>query len=181
MKPTRQSGHPSAFTLLEVLLAVAIFAGAIVVVLSMLPGLTRQGSAAIGASEAQGLPDALTVELQRLAQGNLDALAARIPVMAAPLRDGLPLVAARSGTRVASLDYRAPGATDQIAEAEQYYRVECWRFAEEPLRFDATKHVLALYVRVSWPYLGPGGAGRPAITTEERDRRELTFTVSLRR
>jgi prepilin-type N-terminal cleavage/methylation domain-containing protein len=109
---------PSAFTLLEVLLAVAVFAGAIVIILSMLPGLTRQGSASLSGLNAQRLSDAVTLELQRLANGNLDALAARIPVMTAPLREGFPLVAARQATRVASISYRPPVAAEQSEEAD---------------------------------------------------------------
>lgn len=174
-------GPRRAFTLLEVLIAVAIVAGTIAVVLALLPGLARQGSASGDRLRAQHLPDALTVELRRLAAVDFDALAARVPVMGAPLREGLALVAAADDPRVLSLDYLPLAATEQIDPAKHYFLIECWRFSHEPLRFAPEKPWLALHVRVSWPYRLPGGEGGTSIVTPLENRSELTFVVSLRR
>ena len=89
---------------------------------------------------------------------------------------GLAFVATRDVARLHCRDYRPPAA-GKISETEQYFLVECWRFADEPLRFDPAKHFLALAVRVSWPYRLPGSTSPTAATA----RTQVMFTVSLNR
>lgn len=145
-----------AFTLLEVVIAVGVFAVGVVGILALLPALGREIGSSADERVAQGLPDALRIELRRMAdRGGFDALAARVPVMTPSLSDGLPLVAPRSGEVVQSAGYLPP-AENPLPEAEQYYLLEVWRFANAPLAYAPERPVLPLHVRVSWPHRSPG-------------------------
>ncbi|MBI2812859.1 MAG: hypothetical protein HYX71_01075 [Opitutae bacterium] len=155
--------------MIEVIIAVGLFASSVAVVLGLIAALSRQGADAGASLAAQRLPDALKVELSRLAGADLDNLAGQIPLMSAPLADGFGFVAPRDASRIDSVV--APPA------AEQYYYVECWKFPDEPLRFDSQKAFLALQVRVSWPYRLPGATA----ATNLADRSQVTFTVALNR
>ena len=159
------------FSLLEVLFAVAVFAVSVSVVLALLLPLGRLGAQNADRLTAQRLPDALQVELARLASVGLDALAVEVPVMRTPLEPGLAFVATRDGGRLHSRDYHPP-ASGGIAEEEHYFLVECWRFAEGALQFEAGQPSLALAVRVSWPGPGSAPSGEP---------QELMFTVAINR
>lgn len=170
-------GRRAGFSLIEVVIAAGIFAVAVTATLALLPALTRQATDSADALTAQRLPDSLRIELQRLAAENFDGLAVVVPVMAAPLASGLDFAATRDGSRLNSLTYLPPGASAQIAAADQYFQVEVWRFSQSPLSYDATAAVLPLYVRVSWPYRNPGSA----TPTAPADRSQLTFTVALSR
>jgi len=166
------------FSLVEVVIAVGIFALAVTALLALLPSLARQSSDSADSLTAQRLPDAIRVELRRLAiSGGFDALANAIPVMSAPLQDGLALVATRDGARLHSLAYLPPAEAEQIPSAAQYFLVELWRFNQPPLSYDPAGATLALHARVSWPYRNPGSAA----PTPLADRQQITFTVSLTR
>jgi prepilin-type N-terminal cleavage/methylation domain-containing protein len=165
-----------AFSLIEVIVAVAVFAVSITVILALLPALTGRGVETADRLVAARLPDALQAELTRLAAPGFDALAGQAPVMGTPLDNGLAFVATRDGARLHSRDYLAP-ASGRIESAGQYFLIECWRFADGPLRFDAPQSSLALSVRVSWPYRLPGTAA----PTPADSRHELTFTAALNR
>lgn len=179
MKLPRVTG---AFSLIEVIVAVGLFAGSIAVILGLMGPLARQTAESADALAAQRLPEPIRVELRRLAGTNLDGLAGQIPIMSAPLDNGFALIAPRDATRVQSLVYLPP-LSGQVPSPEQYYLVECWRFPSKPgdptdqLSYNGQKGFLALHVRVSWPYQIPGG---PA-ATPLAGRRQITFTVSLNR
>jgi hypothetical protein len=173
MKKARDS---LAFSLIEVIIAIGLFAGAVAIIIGLMTLLSRQAADSIAAIAAQRLPEPLKVELVRLAGPSLDNLASQVPLMGTALDDGFALVAPRDATRVQSLAYLPP-ATGRLPPAEQFYLVECWRFPSEPLSFSGQKAFLALYVRVSWPYHVPGAATPVALA----DRNQITFTVSLNR
>ncbi len=164
------------FSLVEVILAAGIFAGAVTVVIALMAVLARQAADTTESLAARRLPDAVKIGLDRLASGGMDPLAGQIPVMTAPAASGFKLVAARDVAEVQSLEYLPP-ATGRISPEEQFYLVECWRFPDEPLRFDSTKAFLALQVRVSWPFRLPGISQPVALA----NRSQLTFTVALNR
>ena len=136
----------------------------------------RQGTESSDRLVAQRLPDAVQVELNRLALAGFDALAAETPVMGTPLNNGLAFVETHDGARLQSLSYRPP-ATGRIADDEQYFLVECWRFPDGALRYDGAQSSLALAVRVSWPYRVPGASA----PTAPASRHDLMFTVSINR
>jgi len=167
-----------AFSLVEVVIAVGIFALAVSVILALLPGLGRQAVVSGDMLTAQRLPDALRLELARAAQaGDFDGLANAAAPMVAPLPATLQLVASRDATRVQTLNYQTPAAGDLLPESEQYFLAEVWRFTEPPLAFDPAGAGLALQVRVSWPYHTPGAAG----PTPAAERDQLSFSLALRR
>ena len=168
----------SAFSLLEVVLAVAVFAVAVSALLGLLPALARQSVVSTATLSALRLPDALRMELRRLAlTGGFDALAAQTKPLAMPLPETCLLVATNDAARVQSLDYQPPPTPDRIAEDAQYFLIEVWRFRNAPLAFDPNGAVLPLHLRVSWPYRLPGsGAGTPL-----EGREQVSFNLVLLR
>jgi len=165
-----------AFSLVEVIIAVGLFAASVTAVIALLPAVTRQGAVTTDTLAAQRLPEALKVELSRLAAMGFDSLAGQVPVMSQPMGAGLAFVATRDAAQLHARDYLPP-VTGLIPEPEQYFLIECGRFPDEPLRYDAQKHSLALAVRVSWPYRLPGST----VPTDETVRTQVAFTVSLTR
>ncbi len=165
-----------AFSLVEVIIAVGLFATAITVVLGLLSAVSRQAAATADAMTAARLPDALKCELTRLAAPGFDALAARLPALGPAAGEGLAFVATRDAARLHSRDYLPPAA-GVIRGEEQHFLLECWRFPDEPLRYEPSKHSLALAVRVSWPYRLPGISG----VVPESNRTQLFFSVALKR
>ena len=168
----------AAFSLVEVIIAVGIFAAAVAVILALLPALTRQAAGSADTLAALRLPDALRTELQRVATtGGFDALAGQTRPMTAPLPDTLTLVASRAATRVQTLDYLPPPAAELLGVDEQYFLLEVWSFNQAPLAFDASGSVLALHIRVSWPYHIPGSS----TATPSTGREQATFNLALNR
>ncbi|HTO03755.1 MAG TPA: hypothetical protein VL069_08635 [Opitutus sp.] len=160
------------FSLVEVVIAVGIFTAAVVVVLSLLPSLLGQSADSADRLVAQRLTDAIRIELDRQALAvGFDALAATIPVMSVPLENGWPLVAAANGLRIET------AGSGGIANDDQYFLVEIWRFPQPPLSYDAASAVLPLFARITWPYRLPGFA----TTTQAGDRKQLTMTLALDR
>jgi len=173
MRPT---GPLRAFSLIEVIVAVAVFAGAVAVILALLPGLANRGAETADRLTAQRLPEALRVELKRWATPGVEVLAAQTPLLGPSPADGLAFVASRDGVRLQPRDNPGSGA-GPMPEAEQYFLVECWRFSDGALRFDPATGALALTVRVSWPYRTPGSTAGSA----PESRHELMFVVGVTR
>ena len=166
------------FSLIEVVLAIGIFALGVTVILGLLPVLARQSAVSADALSALSLPDAVRVELQRVvAIGGLDALAGQASPLAVPWPATLTLVATREGARMHTLNYQPPPVAGQIGEDQQYFLIEACRFNQAPLAFDSNAPVLALHLRVSWPYRTPGSAG--AVAFAARD--QITFNLAIRR
>jgi prepilin-type N-terminal cleavage/methylation domain-containing protein len=163
------------FSLIEVVVAAGIFAVAVTVMLALLPALTRQSAESADALVAQGLPDRLRVELQRLASNDFNGLAHTVPVMGAPLEHGLLFVASRDGGRLHSANYLPPATSRLLPPEQRFFAIEAWRFNQGELRFDGTAPVLAVHVRVSWPYRLPGSTA----VTPLADRSQFTFTLAL--
>ena len=164
----------SGFSLVEVILAVGIFAFAVPVSLALLSALGRQGAIGAEMLVAHRLSDSIRVELDRLARTDFESFASAMPVMTSPAGPGLALVATRDGYRQHARDYPPPGVS--IPLAERYFLIECWRFGEEPLRFVSGKAYLAVAVRVTWPYQLSNG------TAAAREAQSgVTFTVVLNR
>ncbi len=171
----KSAARSHAFSLIEVIIAVGLFAGSIAVIIGLLSTLSRQASDSADVIAAQRLTEAVKVELTRLADSGFDGLAAQVPVMVSPLNNGLALVATRDATQAQSLNVLPPATL--IPTGEQYFLVECWTFPTEPLAFTSQKAFLALHVRVSWPYRVPGSATSVPLA----DRSQVAFTVSLNR
>lgn len=174
MQPCRRQLR--GFSLVEVIIAVGIFAAAVAVVLALLPSLTRQAAGSADTLTALRLPGAIRTELQRVAvAGGFDLLAGQ--TKATPQPDTLTLAASRDATRIQSLSYLPPPVTEQMTRSEQFFQIEVWSFNSAPLAFDPNGTVLALHVRVSWPYYTPGSAA----ATPLADREQITFNLALNR
>lgn len=166
-----------AFSLMEVVIAAGIFAVAVTVMLALLSSLTRQNTDSVDSLVAQRLPDALRLELKRLAASDFNGLAGAVPVMSAPLDNGLVFVSSRDGSRLHSVNHLPPAASLRIPQEQRYFAVETWRFNSGALQYDGNASVLVVYVRVSWPYYNPGST----TTTSLTDRSQFTFTASINR
>lgn len=170
----RRAFVPRGFSLVEVVIAVGVFAVAVTAILAVLPSVTRQNAEFADRMVAQRLPAALHTELARLAAtSGYDVLATSVPVMTTSLDAGLSFVATRDGSSLGAIS--SSGA--DIPVDERYFQIETWRFDRVPLTYDASGAVLALFVRVTWPYRLPGSAD----ATPLRSRNELTFTTALNR
>jgi type II secretory pathway pseudopilin PulG len=166
------------FSLVEVILAVGIFATAIAVLLALLAPLSRQAAASADTLAALRLSGAIRTELQRLAvAGGLDNLAAQARPMTVAWPPTLTLVATRDAARVRSLSYLPPPAADQVPEAGRFFAIEAWTFNQAPLAFDPGGPALALHVRVSWPYFLPSATA----ATPLADREQVTYNLPLSR
>jgi len=177
MRPPDHPEH-SAFSLLETVIAVGIFAIAIAAILGLLPSITRQAGRSSGILVSSHLPDAILTELQRMvAAGGFDAVAAQAAPLGTPPPATCRLVADHEGSRIHALDFQPPPATDQLEAGAQYFLIEAWTFPAAPLAFEPDGAVLALHVRVSWPYRVPGSSG----TTSISDRDQLSFNLALNR
>ncbi len=176
-KPQNPARH-SGFSLVEVVIAVGIFAVAVVGILGLLPSLARQAAESSDTIAAQRLPEPVHIELDRLAAtAGFDSLAAAMPVMSTPLQDGFALVGARDGLRVLVANPGFSTGTSVMPQSERYFHIEAWRFDTAPLSYEPGAAVLALHVRVSWPYFNPGSTRATPLV----DRNQFIFTVTLKR
>jgi len=159
--PRRPLGR--GFTLVEVMLAVGIFAFAVAALLALLPASGLQTAAAREAEVAARLPEAVRLQLQRLVpHGSYAAFA------------GVALVAERDGTQVRP----APAAPDGL---EQYYLIEVTPFpAEGPLGHHPATPLLAVRVAVTWPHRPPSAPGTVAPATRREERERFAFNLALR-
>ena len=170
--------HSAGFTLIEVVVAVALFAVGVTAMLGLLPSVTRVSDRSTDTMNALRLPDALRIELRRMvAVGGLDALGEQTKPFAVPLPDTCVLVATRDVSRVAALDYQPPASPDQIDASAHYFLIEAWRFSDPPLAFAPGDSVLALHIRVSWPYRIPGSS----VMTPATEREHVDFNLALNR
>lgn len=158
-----------AFSLVEVVIAVGVFAVAIVAVLGLLPTLARHAADSTDRLTAQHLLDAVRVELCGTvrAQG-LDQLAADLPLLAGASAGGGMWVAPRAG---APLRRIASGG----GVAGDFFVIEAGRFATGPLAYANGRGVLPVAVRIEWPY-HPVGASAP---TPVGERHKLTSVLAL--
>jgi len=163
------------FSLVEVVIAVGIFAGSIVIVLSLLPSLVRQSAESADLLIAQRMPDVVQLEVRRqIATVGFSEMAGAVPVMGVPLREGYTFVATADGLRVATVEETGSG---RIPEDEQHFLVELWKFHQSPLVYDAGAAVLAVHVRISWPYRIPG----LSVPSEVTHRHQFTFNTAINR
>jgi len=93
-----------AFSLLEVVIAVGIFATAVVTLLALLPATLRESADSLDTQIALRLPGVVESELRHLvAAEGFDALAASVPVMNASSEHGVLFVATGQGDDVRRL------------------------------------------------------------------------------
>lgn len=162
-----------AFSLIEVVIATGLAAGAVLVIIGLLGRQSRQVRDADDQIVAAQLADGIRVELMRLArQQGFDALAAAIPVMSGAADEGLLLVADRAGTGLKPL---LPG---DPAGGGRYFLAEIRRYPDGPLAYDPAGAVLAVAVRITWPYQPEPGA---TAAVPPSDRGRFNFSLAINR
>jgi type II secretory pathway pseudopilin PulG len=161
-----------AFSLIEVVIATGLAAGAVLVIIGLLGQQSRQVRDADDQIVAAQLADGIRVELMRLArQQGFDVLAASIPVMSGAADEGLLLVADRAGMGLRPLIPSDP-------TGGRYFLVEIRRYPGGPLAYDPAGAALAVAVRVTWPYQPqPGGS----TTVAASDRGRFDFALAINR
>lgn len=164
----------SAFSLLEVVLAVGVFTVGILAVLAFMPGMVRSAANDRVILVATQLPVAIRTELERMAGGSVSDLAGQCAVLGGGFPATLQLAGSRGGDRVASISYRIPVLPDRIPENEQFFLIEAWRFGgEPPLAYASGAAALPLHVRISWPYRETG----TGIMVNESERESVSFNL----
>jgi len=151
----------SAFTLIEVVVALGLLAASVMFTVSLQSSISRSIAGTADSARAAQLVDASLLELQRLRDvslGNgpgdrLQALAAIIPGAQDPL--SLRLVGAKNGTvvfRETDLDV----SPTRIDAADRFYLVEV-KQQLVPLDYVTGAGFLAITLKISWPYLPSPG------------------------
>jgi len=131
MKPSRQG-----FSLVEVIIAIAVAGGALAVILALLSGLLRATEDAADHQTALQLVGAIEVRLYEEMGG----------VFPGGLQAGRVLVADKAGANL-----RGELESDATFPPAYFY-IAMAPFTQPPLAYQASRGVLPLRVRVSWPY-----------------------------
>lgn len=161
-----------AFSLIEVVFAIGLTAGTLVVIIGLLGRQGRQSNDATDLVVASQLADGVRVELVRLARHQgFDGFAAGIPVMSHAVDEGLLLVADRHGMFLQPLTTGAP------VDGMGYFLVEIRRFPDGQLAYEPVGAVLPINARISWPYQ-PGPSG---VIIAAADRSSFSFNLALNR
>lgn len=170
----KAKGASAGFSLVEVIVAVGIFAVAVVAVLGVLPLLARNSTESADALVAQRLPAAVEAELHRAAAATgFDVIGLSIPLAITPLENGAAFVASRDGVRLVPIAESA----GLITAGHGYFLVEVWRFPSEPLAFVTGSAALATQARVTWPFRLPGSVA----ATPFRERNQFNFGLAINR
>jgi hypothetical protein len=152
----------AGFSLIEVLIAIGIFAFSIVAVVAMLGATSVATSEAIESSTAARIADGVRAELNQYNPGQLDGLTnnPNDPLILYATRDGerVRLGRAVGGGQIpanASLD-PAGGNLPGIAQRDRFFEIEVVQL-DDNLRYDTSKSFIGLSVKVKWPHQLPQG------------------------
>jgi len=156
MKPSRQG-----FSLVEVIIAIAVAGGALAVILVLLSGLLRATEDAADHQTALRLVGVIEARLYEEMGGNFPS----------GLQAGRVLVADKEGPNL-----RGELESDSTFPPAYFY-IEVSGFAQPPLAYQAGRGVLPLRVRVSWPYSAVlSAAGNPSASANTQS---VEFIVTL--
>ena len=166
------SSEKRGFSLVEVVVAVGIFALAIVGVIGLLAPSIKAVSDIADTNVAARLAQNIQMELENYGFSSV--------VSATNSSQKIQLVATKDGLRVARSNGTTPPADNNpvtgtppgIAAADRYYLVEVTQFpAGNTLAYTAANNpgFVALSVRVLWPYQLPaaGGTSRAGVASEQ--------------
>lgn len=154
------------FSLIEVVIAIAVVAGGLAVILALLPTLMRNAESAAEAHIALRLPDAVHAALKQEIRGDFASFAAGIR------SDGLDLVAEKNGSNVRRVD-----AIDDPVRS-RHFLIEVRGVDSGELAYNDGDAVLVMHVTVSWPYQALAGAELLPVS-DETDRQTITFNLGL--
>jgi len=158
----RQVKHSkSGFSLVEVIIAIAVAGGALAVILALLSGLLRASADAADHQTALQLAGAIEARLYEEMGGTFPG----------GLQVGRVLVADKERTSL-----RGEQESDAVL-TPAYFHIAAIPFTQPPLAYEAGRGVLPLRVRVSWPY----SAVLSAMNTPEAvaNTQSVEFVVTL--
>jgi len=127
------------FSLVEVIIAIAVAGGALAVILALLSGLLRTAEDAAAHQVALQLAGAIEARLYEEMGGSFPG----------GLQVGCVLVADKEGT---SLRGELEGDLSLSPASFAYFYIAVEPFVQPPLAYQSGRGVLPLRVRVSWPY-----------------------------
>jgi len=166
-----------AFSLIEVVIAVAVFAGAIVAILGLLGPLMQNTREVLDSATAARLADSVDAELERLVRDpNFgfewveEQTSGEDFIELFGLQDGSYIVVAD-----AAKNDPVTGKPRGILARDRYFRIVI-RQLDAPASSDT---FLALSIRAEWPYAVP--AGENGVTTDETERQWFAFNTGLHR
>ncbi len=182
-----------AFSLVEVVVALGIFATAIIVIVGLLAANTQATSRTIEAETAARLADTIRTELQRYGYDNVAAgVTAAVPrVFLVATRDGSRVLPTNEdsegndGGRPALLaegnleTATTPGNPPGIAQRDRYFHVSVRRLVPNPAGATkltsptaataADEAVFPVVIEVTWPHRTPNGPSAATTTTDYDD------------
>jgi hypothetical protein len=165
--------------LVEVVVALGVFAAGIIPVLAFFGALTHSARADREAEAAAGIADALVSRLRTLP---FDTLAARLKTTVQPgdkPADGRDLFfASLGGDKIGPDEDPVWNGSDR----DKFFEITLLRNEElSPAERDADAAWLAFNVRLRWPAFRPVSAGGAVRTGESERMQELIFSGSVRR
>jgi len=168
-------GGMAGFTLIEVVIALGVFAFATTLIL----GYFLKGNSRLRALEdrvnAVELISAVNAKLQEL---GWDAVMNHGQPGIVELTQSSPLLLVAD---VGVSRMRLESDADGLKPAEQFYLLTVDRSHEFGLRYKEDLHgVLIVKIRVSWPYRLPASGGNGYVETQESDRSFFEFISSVR-
>ncbi|HEX9783779.1 MAG TPA: prepilin-type N-terminal cleavage/methylation domain-containing protein [Opitutaceae bacterium] len=174
MKRDFYAVRAQGFSLIEVVIAVAVFAGSIVAILGLLGPTLQTTREVIDSAVAARLADGINEELNRV--GFDFVKGATSPPGEGETANPLELFAIADGSRVAE-KLLANSTTDDraIALPDRYFRIIVRQLAE-PAPSDV---FVALNIRVEWPFRLPDGTSN-GVENEPTERRWFSFNTSAR-
>jgi len=167
-RPYVRSERFHAFSLIEVVFAVGIFATVIISVIGLLGPTVRSVRDVVDSTIAARIADGVDAELKRVGFAGVVAATAGSAV--------IPLVATVDGSRIVSEADAGNAATATppgIPLAERYYLVEVRRVVSPA--YSAGDASLVLTIRVTWPYQQPGASSPVAAA----DRSIFIFNTAI--
>ena len=196
-RPALRPRLPSAFTLLEVIVALGVFAVGMVGVIGLLGSVTKSGTAAGEAAAAARVADSVQARLRSLPFTAVSALL-QDPA-AVQKNDALGNYNPNDGTHPAVLFAKingevgiydsvkkswldSSGAT--VANADKFFEIELIRqTALSPAGTDAAAAMLAYTMRVRWPSWLPSanglgvqvGSGQTGSVTFDHSKQQVAF------
>jgi len=152
---------PHGFSLVEVIVAIAVAGGALAVVLALLSGLLRATEDTADHQRALQLAGAIELRLYEEMGGTFPG----------GLQVGRVLVADKEGTNL-----RGELESDAML-TPAYFHIAVSPFTQPPLAYQAGRGVLPLRVQVSWPYAAVVSAGRSAPANTQSVEFIVTLTL----
>lgn len=160
------------FSLIEVVIAIALVGGGVAVILALFPSIAQRTSDSADAHTALRLAGGVQAQLVAESAAGFDALVGSIPVIQTDPELGKQYVASRDGS-----DVRLATAAQNDVRG-QYFLIVIRKYGSGPLAYDGQGVQLTVNVVVSWPYRVPSGTGLTN-ALPVADRRSVTYDLGV--